>query len=713
SEGQGQFSVGKLPFDASFYYSDIKNISGLNNYFRVAFDAQKFKQQYADKEAAEANKLKGELGSLYKEKQVAEQKLLYLQNGGGLKTPQAPTAPSTSMPSTSGLQKDATGLEKGVKTDSLSSVKLPNLKADSLSKIGKSDSLNKTGKNDSLSKTSKTDSSSKGGTSVNSQTIKSDSASAAKAANPKSLKSDSAAAAKSVNKALTNNPVVKSADSVKADIQKYESKIEALEKAIAKITNQINSVKHDAANAEHNNPAMGGIANALSGVKKFEIGLCYPDYSTFLLNGMAIKGINLEYYKNEIYLAASQGTTVNTLLFTNNSLQNHLVDMKNLYNMFDFQSVQSGRKVFAIKTGWGEKEGNHIYVGFLYGTGLPSYMDTNSGPVNGLSKNYVLEVDGKWAISKNSSFNLVYAKSSVQTTGNNYDITDGGLISAQHTSAIMGKYTVTIKKTQTKVTLTSRYLDPYFNSFGLGYATADNLRYEIKVEQPLGKKIKVSVFYRKDEDDILDLYQFHTVLQTIGTNTSIKLMRSLTLRIGYTPVVEHMWGDNPTYNIFNNNYICNAVLSFTPTIRNVFLSFNTSYNYYRLTNDTQTIAFQNFSFNSTMRFKNGFSNNLAVSWFRTTPGDSLSNNVWVFEDEVGYAFGKGFSFVIGGKEAYSPLTNNWQTGYLAKIKIPLIKHLSCDITAEKLVIGDFYNSFDIQQIERFPYYIQGRINLTW
>jgi hypothetical protein len=671
SEGQGQFKLGVLPFDASYYYSDIKNISGLNNYFRISFDAQKFKQEYADKEAQEVQKLKGTLGQLYKERQMAEQKLLYLksvENQPDIKTPSVPSVGSPKLPadssltSSSAMKKDETVLKKDAASDSLA----PSPKSDSLNK------------------------------------------------DENKLKADTSSSAKSANKSIPNNAPVRDADSAKADISKYEKEIDKCDKEIDKVTKMINSVKHDETAIEHNNPYLAKVYNVMSGFKKLDIGLCYPDYSTFLISGMAIKGINMEYQKHDIYVAASEGTTVNTLLFTNNALQNRLVNMQNLYNMFDFQSVQNGRKVFAVKTGWGEKEGTHLYVGMLYGTGLPSYLNNyNTDPVTGLSKNYVLEIDGKWAITSNSSINLVYGKSSTQTSGDNFNVTDGGLINSQHSKAILGKYELKLRKTKTNLTLTGRWIDPYFNSFGIGYMRADNFRYEIKAEQPFGKKIKVTVFYRKDEDDILELYQYHTVLQTIGINTTIKLMRSLTLRIGYSPVIEHMWGSDPTYNISNNNNISNLVLTYAPTIRNLYTVFNMAYNYYRLTSDTQTVAFQNFSFSNTTRFKNSFSNMVSVNWFKTEPIDSLNNNAWLFTDEVSYNFLRGFAVAIGGKASFDPVTTSWEYGYLAKLKVPLVKHLSCELQAEKLVIGDFYNSFDILQIQKFPYFCQGRLVISW
>ena len=673
SEGQGQLNLGSLPFNCSYYYSDLGSISGLNNYFRISFDAQKFKQEYMDKAGQEEGAIKSKLMQAYKDRQVAEQKLLYLKSidGQGVQTPAVPTSPSVSspgnpvqtnaLPNASGLSKDESLVEKAG--------------ADSLKKDAKPDSAN------------------------------------ASKNNIGSVKSDSTALAKSAKASLLKN------DSTKIQMAKYAKDVDKYDKLIEKLERDLHNVDKTAGAMEQNNPYMSKLYNIMGGVKKFDVGLCYPDYSTFLLNGTAVKGINVEYKKDDVYIAATEGTTVNTLLFTNNSLQNHLVNMQNLYNMFDFNSVQNGRKIVAGKIGVGEKEGTHFYVGMLYGSGLPSYISgPSAAPVttDGISKNVVLELDGMVALTKNMTINMVYGKSSTQSAGPGYSTTDGGVFSSLQSKAVMGKYKWNIARTRTTLTLTGRWIDPYFNSFGIGYLRADNFRYEAKADQALGKKIKFSLFVRKDEDDVLRLYEFHTVLQTIGTNATIKLMRSLTFRVGYSPVIEHMTdATNPQYDILNHNYICNALLTYAPVMKGINTMFNLSYNYYKLTNDTQTVNFTNFSFSNTTRFKNSLSNNISVNWFKTTPQDSLNNDVWMFSDEVGFTFAKGFRVSVGGKAAYSPWSENWRFGYVVKVSVPLVKHLSCDLMAEKLVLGDFYNSFDIQQIEKFPYFCQGKIIYSW
>jgi hypothetical protein len=47
----GNFTIQakSLPFNASFFYSSVGTISGLNNYFRIQFDAQRYQQHLKEK----------------------------------------------------------------------------------------------------------------------------------------------------------------------------------------------------------------------------------------------------------------------------------------------------------------------------------------------------------------------------------------------------------------------------------------------------------------------------------------------------------------------------------------------------------------------------------------------------------------------------------------------------------------------------------------
>ena len=73
-------------------------------------------------------------------------------------------------------------------------------------------------------------------------------------------------------------------------------------------------------------------------------------------------------------MAFTYGKTNNTIMTTNNIIQNQLQTARNFYNFFDFNNVKDSRKITALKLGYGKK--------------------------NLLCYNFILELDGPY-MSKN------------------------------------------------------------------------------------------------------------------------------------------------------------------------------------------------------------------------------------------------------------------------------------------------------------------------
>ena len=674
AEGHMSLKLFDLPFNANFFYSDLNNVPTVVNYFRIVYDQNKFKQDMNDKIALQEGQLRGQVNSLYQEKQVIEQRLYYLRSLDlGKENFSMPNMnlPKTSLPGT------------GFPSTNLPNTNLhgTGLPADSTGK----------GMKDSLSR----------------------SANEAKQAYQGAMN--------------TANSVEHKADSVKGQIKKYEAELSTYEKKIKDLNNSIETLSNPKTILDKygkGNPYAEKVKKLFSHIKKLEIGMCYPNYSTFLVSGIAVKGINVEYQKDDFFLACTGGSTVNTLLFTTNAVQNKLSNVQNLFNYFDFNYVNNSRHIAAVKFGYGKTEGDHVYIGFLYGAGLQSYVPstTSTNPMLDApitpDKNFVVEFDGKYIIGKNSDFNLVYGRSTIQTGGQYTNGNEGAmnaLFNNSRSNACMVKYNLTRKETKTKLTLTGRWIDPFFKSYGVGFMRPDNLRYEVKVEQPIGNKVKLTAFYRNDEDNILNLYNYKNVLRTIGTNVSIKLKKSLSLRLGFNPVIQTVTTTDNSYSAHNMNSISSAVLSYNPTLRHGSSMFNLMFNNYVLTTGGQTSNFETVTITNLTQFKNGFRNNFTAGWFRTnSSADSTikNNNTWLISDELGYTMKGGYS-VSGGLKASYNANADWQYGYLLKASVPLRPHITLTLNAEKLVTGDFYNSLNYGMINNFPYYIYLRLEINW
>jgi len=661
AEGNSKVEVKSIPADVMFYYSDLQSISGLRNYFRVSFDEKKFKENMQNKAAGQIEQEKSRLGNLYKERQDLEKKLDYMK----------------SMPDPSDYEQ---GIGKSFDVSGI--VKVPPLPKESM-------------------------------------TFPKDSLSAPKGA----AGNDSIARLKAKEK--------QEADSIAAFSKEYSRKYDSIQKVITKYQKMVDDIEWKIAYAKKTihalenpeqlaskeaSPYLGKVNSTLMNVKKLDVGLCYPNYSTFLISGATVRGVNLEAEKEGFFLGFTYGKTLSNLLYTNNMVQNSLSNMQNLYNFFDFTRVNDSRRIVAIKMGPGKKDETHLHVGFLYGIGSTSYITEVIPPGFNYEKNYVIEVDGKVVITKNNILDLVYGKSSIlQSSSLTGDFQKGlnAIMDPQRSNAALVRFASTLARIKTKVTLTGRYVDPFFTSYGIGFMRSDNFRYELKAEQTLTKKIKLTTLLRKEQDNLLSLYNYTTRLTTIGANISIKLNRTLTLRAGYSPVLQTVDTKDGSYSLNNHNNISNFILTYTPRMKKLMTSFNALYSYYNLSTLTQTNLFQNVNVNNTLQGKGSpLRFTTSANWFYRSGADTAGNNTLMITEDISYTVKKGAVFSVGGKAAHNDLMN-WQYGYMVRAHIPVIKHFSIEGSFEKLVIGDFYNSLGLQQIQKFPYYCSGKIIYNW
>jgi hypothetical protein len=668
ADGNSKVEAFKLPFDLSFYYSDLKSISGLHNYFRLAFDAKTYQDNIKQRESGEIEKQKAKLGDLYKERQDLEKKLYYLK----------------SMPDPSVYEKGLSSFDYAgmLKTPALPKQAL-NLPKDSIKLPKDSLSQQNLGGTDSLAK------------------IKA----------REKQEADSTAAAFKVYEHRY--------DSIQRVISKYEKDRDHLEWDIMYTKKVIHALEDPSQiMSKEAAPYVSKANGMLMSVRKFEIGLCYPNNSTFLISGAAIKGLNLELENTNFFFAFTYGKTLSTLVYTNNVVQNTLSNTQNLYNFFDFNSVSGSRRVTSVKFGPGKKDETHLHVGILYGVGSSSYpFDLNPAVPQSYKyeKNYVIELDGKVVLTKNNILDLVYGKSSLlQSSSAMGDFNKGvtSILDPLRSNAALARFTSTISKTKTKITLTSRWVDPFFKSYGVGFMRADNFRYEIKAEQIITSKIKLTTLFRKEQDNLLSLYNYNTSLTTIGANLSIKISRNLTVRAGYNPVLQSVTTKDNTYSLNNRNNISNFVITYNPHLKKINTSFNALYSYYNLTSAIQTNVFESINVNNTTLLKSGFRLLSSATWFHSSVLDTNGNNTLLIAEELGYSFKKGAVVSIGGKAAHNSVVD-WQYGYIVKALLPVVKHFSIEASFEKLVIGDFYNSFNRAQVQAFPYYCSLKVIYNW
>lgn len=662
TEGNGSIQLAKLPFNVSFFYSTLKNISGLNNYFRISFDAQKYKEGMIREQQEKLLAGKARLSELEKQKQQMDQRMYYLKN-------------VAANPDYSSYLNTVLGTYK----NKLAQLQAPALDTGMIPSTGSiTDSLT-----------------SSYTTSLN-------------GINPGLLNTDSLKGAytDSINRL---QGMIRYCDSAQYYIGETQGKINALNGQIAEAKRTTEALQNASPFEVSKQYLPSKYANILGGVKKFEIGMCYPSNSTFLVNGVALKGIHSEWEKKQVYFSFTAGKTVNNLLYSNNAVLNSMQNVRNLYNYFDFNNVIKGRNIIAVKTGYGTLEGTHVLVGMMHGLGYSSYITDSTmmdAKGNDKERNLAFEFDSRYKLKNFLTLDLVYGKSSLFNLNENLTPQEERaqrLFNFNYRSnAISGKSTVRIEKTKSLFTAGVRVVDPYFTSFGVYFIRKDNLRYEFKLEQNFTSKIKLSLSYRKDQNNLLHLFNYYNTIQTIGSGLTYKINRQLTVRAIYNPILQKVT-DNESYLQITKNNISNFILTFSPRSKNITSSLNAIYSYYHLTLPTTTNIFKNASLNYSLQAKNSFRNNFSVSWFSTNNTDTLGNNTFLIAEDCGFQLAKKINIGLGSKLSLNS-TLQPQLGYSLKVNAPVCRLINFEISAERLVLGDFYNSFNYADISRFPYY---------
>ncbi len=491
----------------------------------------------------------------------------------------------------------------------------------------------------------------------------------------------------------------------KALLDKISSQNQELTKLQSKI-NEIKALK-DQLSASPNIPQadQGLKEKVLGNLNKFEIGMINPNVSPFLLSGINLQGVHME-WEDKNYISVSHGITAAPLFNSTDPLQNKLNYAHNLFNFFDFANIESGRKITAIKGGIGKKQGSHLYAGISYGLGrtMLSYNDLNPIPGD-FEKNYVIELDGRYQISATHFAEFFYGKTHLQQTSiEDISLAKGfmRILNNTRSNAALVRYTVAVPKIKSKFTASMRWIDPYFKSFGVGFLRSDNFRYELNSEHTLTKKINVSFKLRKEEDNLLGLYDYKNYLTTAGTQIKWKPIRRLNIVYGYIPVVHKL--ETPSQTLFNKNRINNLVISYAPSSKYFNQLITAAYNYYVISGDSSNNKFQTVNLNYEIAFEKGLKFLSSVNAYRYHLADSGYTETYLASVGSSVMVLKNWNVSAMYKYSYLKSVDLKSQGYSVKSTFKINKFTDLELLVEKIVKGEYYNTIQANNMSTFPYY---------
>lgn len=625
--GDVQVQTGMLPWNVGYNYSSIGALSGINNYVKVSFDVERYKQLLKQKRGMPYNLDSMKLKSLDLEQQKEDlvgkqyfyKSLLDVNNLGDFNRMLSDTLP--------------------IPTLGLDSLALPN------------------------------------------------------ASLPDSMSVDTAGQFAELQK--KKKELADKMAQVDQKIKQVESSIEQTEQAYAQAKSLIQVPSTNILNPEQ----------ALGKVKKLDIGLSNPNLSPLFLNGISVQGVHLE-LEDKHFLSITHGLTVAPILFSLNPLQNQLQYTRNVFNFFDFGNVGQGQRITAIKGGYGTKMGKHLHVGLLQGIGRSIVPSANDAfLVGGINKNYVIELDAKIMLADQHSLEMFYDKSYFhQDPTEKVSLAQGfkRIISLERSNAAMVRHSIQIPLIKSRFTSTLRWIDPYFKNFGTGFLRSDNVRYEIASEHTLSKKVALTMKYRKEQDNLLNLYSYHNALTTFGGQVKYKVLKGLTWVSGYYPILHKI--EDATMVRWNKSFITNSVLTYSLQSQKVSQVYSLAYNHVLLSTDTMNSQYQTAQLNYELGFTSGLRFFASGQWFEFQYPDSARSQTWFAS--VGNSFTLFKDLVITSQLKYSITAQNTKgmLGYGLKITKKIMQNTDLELQADKLIQGDFYNSIiQNQHFGNFPY----------
>lgn len=255
----------------------------------------------------------------------------------------------------------------------------------------------------------------------------------------------------------------------------------------------------------------------LSQVRRFGVGTVFPYHSAFTLDGVSVKGVDVEVAPSGFYAGVTLGKIQQTAF------------------VFDTLGELAPRSIFAARVGYGEPEGNHLHLHMLNASEADNEaFAARRNQVLGLSGQYRLfgdrvRIEGEWAHSRLRNDPSQVVKDSITWEDRLRQSTD--------VQGDAWQLRAEFRPTQ-KTQIRARYawVAPEFYSMGVPLLITDRERYEFRGEQRLlDGKISLSAFYRKDADNLVPYKFTQTTATSAGFDLEFRPKQLPYIRVSYAP----------------------------------------------------------------------------------------------------------------------------------------------------------------------------------
>lgn len=479
--------------------------------------------------------------------------------------------------------------------------------------------------------------------------------------------------------------------------QKVDSLLTKVENAKNTYSQLLND-QVDNTNFDHSFKSKSGFLNKINSL---DVGLSYPKTTGLSNQNVPIKGINIEFQFNKIYLAIASGLTLNNWMFSVNEIQNQLNFNQNVFNQFDFQRIKNNGWRTTVKSGYGSPGTTHALIGINYLTPL-DFLSSNHSGFNTQKQSAAIELDLAYlpTFYKGGKLEVVYGKTSAnQSNDSTASLNITKAIFSNYASNLLNtKYTQNITIIKSELSINYRRIDPFANTASLGVTQPNHQRLEFKSTHRIHSLIRMNVLYKREE-----------TLKKINQLNEVKLdVFGLELSGYKSKIFNYSVHLNQVYHTMKiadtikkgSNYIFGASISSNYETDEFKFNSNVNYNDFLISDSINLNKFTQFSLNQSM---SGINWSAGVFYELFIKKSELNNSKTnVFGINAKYTT-KKISWHASIKYAYSENTSS-VGGHLEVIG-RINKWLEISLKGERFVMGDFYRNFYRTQYEQFPYLI--------
>ena len=396
------------------------------------------------------------------------------------------------------------------------------------------------------------------------------------------------------------------------------------------------------------------------------VGTAFPLYSSLILEGSPVTGVDVEFTPGKFYTAFTAGKILTSTP--------GIASYQSFLSEFAYD-----RTLTAGRLGYGRKDDTHLFVTALYAhdKGGSPYPDSIAPP-HPMQENVVVGTEGqlllfddRLALRGEVAVSALENDAGALPLDSTSDVPSwmtnifGVSSSASYDYAYMVAGGYSFLESGTTISLMTKRVGPAYNSLGVPFIRNDYRRHEVKLEQGfLQRQLTIGGFYRQEEDNLGSTKSSGTKTEAFGASLAMNFLNLPYLRLSYAPLTQQSGAIVDSLKIENEITVITAMTGYTARAQSGFVSSsNLAFVFQEGKTKGGIGAYisRNATFSQFFTFAIPLSLTLAVG-SSITSMEATTTTVITSDLAASYGFGE-WSTTLGGTFARDAVTRN--TGYVA------------------------------------------------